>query len=378
MMKGLNFIYVFILFSLLACTNKHDEPDSLTVLNGVKISADTETEPVASREGEDAADDPAIWLHPLNPLDSRIIGTNKKAGLVVYDLDGNEIGFYPLGRLNNTDVRYNFNLGNDSTIDIVGASNRTDNTILILGINSNGELMEVSARSFVSSVDEVYGFCLYYNTKNRKHYAFINGKDGIIEQWEMYPNDNYKIDARKVREFRVDTQPEGMVADDENGILYVGEEGRGIWKFNAFADADTSKEFIAQSDTSNKNISYDIEGLSLYYGPNNGGYLIASSQGNYSYAIFERGGDNNYITSFSISEDIVDAVEETDGLAVSNASFGDKYQMGLLVVQDGYNYEGDSLANQNFKYVDWRKVAQLTQPELLMDTTFSLRALSEE
>lgn len=378
MIKTLYFTGAILFILLQSCIDTPDQPDSSVSLNGAAISADTETEPVTSREGEDAADDPAIWIHPDNPLSSRIIGTNKKAGLCVYDLEGNETSFYPVGLVNNTDVRYNFKLGKDSIIDIMGASNRTDNTMLIMGISTTGDLFEVAARTFTSAVDEVYGFCLYFDTTRRKHYAFINGKNGVIEQWELFPNGNYKIDARKIRELQVDSQPEGMVADDVRGILYVGEEGRGIWKFNASATGDNTKEFIANSDESNKNIRYDIEGLALYYGPGNSGYLLASSQGNYSFAVFERSGDNKYITSFTIKEGNVDAVEETDGLEVSNASLGDKYPMGLLVVQDGYNYEGDSLANQNFKYVDWRKVTQLTQPELRVDTAFSLRDLSVE
>ncbi len=377
-MKGFVFSGVLLFLMLMSCTNTNEGPDKNIALNGDAITADAETEPVTSREGEDAADDPAIWVHPENPSQSRIFGTNKKAGLCVYDLEGNEVAFHPLGHVNNTDIRYNFNLGNDSVIDIAGATNRSDNSMFIGGINHEGQLIEVATRAFKSSVDEVYGFCLYFDTTERKHYAFINGKDGKIEQWELFPTDNYKIDARMVRELHVGSQPEGMVADDEKGILYVGEEIKGIWKFDAAADGGSEKKFVASSDTSNKNIRYDIEGLAIYYAPLGAGYLIASSQGNYSYALFEREGENEYITSFSIAKGAVDAVEETDGLDVCNVPLGEKYPAGLMVVQDGYNYEGDSLANQNFKYIDWQKVAQLTQPALLIDTTFSLRALSEE
>ncbi|MEL7339689.1 MAG: hypothetical protein AAGM67_04315 [Bacteroidota bacterium] len=31
----------------------------------------------------------------------------------------------------------------------------------------------------------------------------------------------------------------------------------------------------------------------------------------------------------------------------------------MLVVQDGFNYRGDSLVPQNFKIIDWREVAAL-------------------
>ena len=52
----------------------------------VNVMAKAETAPVAS--GDDAADDPAIWVNPDDPLKSLIVGTDKKNGLVVYDLSG--------------------------------------------------------------------------------------------------------------------------------------------------------------------------------------------------------------------------------------------------------------------------------------------------
>ncbi|MBK7342416.1 MAG: phytase [Saprospiraceae bacterium] len=45
--------------------------------------------------------------------------------------------------------------------------------------------------------------------------------------------------------------------------------------------------------------------------------MIASSQGNFSYAVFERTGDNRYVGSFKITaSDRIDGAEETDGLDI--------------------------------------------------------------
>jgi 3-phytase len=373
----------FVITSMFAmvfcsCSNNNHEPESQLRINDTVVFADAETEPVISRYGEDAADDPAIWIHPTDPLKSTVIGTNKKAGLSVYNLDGEELYFYPIGNVNNVDVRYNFRFNDGSTMDILVTSNRSSNTVVIMGIDNNsGELTEIATREFSSNVDEVYGCCLYYDPQVETHYAFVNGKDGGIEQWELFDNGIHAVDAKIVRELSVSSQPEGMVADDELGYLYVGEEMRGIWKFDANANGPADATMLALSDTSNEHISYDIEGLTLYYGTSQNGYLIASSQGNYSFAIFERTGNNKYITSFSVKDNMVDGAEETDGLDVTNVSLGDKYPNGLVVVQDGYNYEGDSLVNQNFKYIGWEKITNLTTPNLILDTGFDLRAFSE-
>ena len=45
-----------------------------------------------------AADDPAIWVHQADPAKSRILGTNKKQGMLVYDLQGRQTQLLAAGR----------------------------------------------------------------------------------------------------------------------------------------------------------------------------------------------------------------------------------------------------------------------------------------
>ena len=116
---------------------------------------------------------------------------------------------------------------------------------------------------------------------------------------------------------------------------------------------------IANSSEENPNFKYDIEGLAIYATDSVNGYLIASSQGNYSYAVFERQGDNRYIGSFRIVGGQIDGVEETDGIDVSNVPLGADYPAGIFVVQDGYNYENEKLVSQNYKYISWEKIEAL-------------------
>jgi len=317
-----------------------------------------ETKPVVSIHGEDAADDPAIWYNEDNPKESLILATNKKAGLHVYNLEGQEMQFIKVGNVNNVDLRYNFPLSENSTIVLVGASNRSNNSITLFRLDPNADkIVDTIGQPIKSSVDEVYGFCLYNNKKTNKFYAFVNGKNGQIEQWNLKGHADTTFTAELVRTLQLNSQPEGMVADDELGYLYVGEEEIGIWKFSASELENNYKEFVVMSDSLNPNITYDIEGLALYYAPKGKGYLIASSQGNNSYALFNRNGKNKYVSSFHVSNsDLYDGSEETDGLDVINLNLGNQYKSGLLVVQDGMNYEKDTLSTQNFKLVSWNDI----------------------
>lgn len=323
----------------------------------LSVSATVETQEIKAASEEDAADDPAIWINPKDAEKSLVYGSNKKGGLAVYNLLGKEIAYYPLGKVNNVDIIYNFPIKKDSTMTILGCSNRTYQSVDLLSIDAEGELKNVTAEVLTvdtSLIDDIYGFCFAVDKKTNTSYCIINGKNGLMQQFEMLVGEK-GIKLKLVRSIQFDSQTEGMVADDELGALYVGEEGKGIWKLT-IDPGNNEKSFIKGSDDSNANISYDVEGLSLYT-TEGGGYLVASSQGNFSYAVFDRMGDNAYINSFKIiTKDDVDGVEETDGLEIVPNALGAAYPKGLMVVQDGFNYRGDTLLPQNFKFVSFEQV----------------------
>jgi 3-phytase len=318
------------------------------------VIAAIETQPTPQGKNDDSADDPAIWIHPSNPEKSVIIGTDKKGGLATYSLNGEQLNYYPFGNMNNCDLRTGFPINGD-TIDILAASNRTMQSVSLFRIAENGELDSIHYRIIQSKMsDEVYGLCMYQSKKTGLFYVFVNGKSGEVEQYELFAADN-KVDAKLVRSFQLGTQTEGMVADDETGNLYIGEEVAGVWKFDAEPNGSSKGIFIKNSSEENPNIKYDVEGLAIYATDSVNGYLVASSQGNYSYSIFERQGDNKYLGSFRITDGEIDGVEETDGLEISNVSLPG-FPKGILVVQDGFNYDDRKKKSQNYKIVSWESV----------------------
>ncbi len=122
----------------------------------------------------------------------------------------------------------------------------------------------------------------------------------------------------------------------------------------------------------------DIEGLSIYYGAEGTGYLIANSQGDSSYAVFSREGTNEYLGSFVVGDNNgIDQVNESDGLDIINVGLGSEFPNGLLVVQDGANdpqfvvedEEELENASTNFKFVDWEQVASSFENPLQINTT---------
>jgi 3-phytase len=313
----------------------------------------------AVKNADDAADDPSIWVNPEDPSESLLICTNKKSGIVVYNLKGKEVGFYPIGLINNIDVRQGIYLSDSIQIDIAAGSNRTDQSITVMRIRPDGTMEDIAARKIYSEFKEVYGFCLYHDLQSSTLYAVVTSKEGMVEQWKLYVTESMRIDGLLVRTFRAGAgQLEGCVGDDGLGLLYIGEENHGIWRFQAHPDSTARGTLV--DDLSNPALKDDIEGMTIYYEQNGKGFLIVSSQGNNSFAVYERETPNFYLGSFVIVDgEQIDGVSETDGIDITAYPMGPDFPLGFFIAQDGHNYQEEQLVNQNFKIVDWQKIARM-------------------
>ncbi len=348
-------IVALVTFTNVACNGTDKNSGQQGKINSATVTAIYETKEVPQGKHDDAADDPAIWVNRKTPGNSLVIGTDKLGGLASYNLKGEELFYYPVGKMNNCDIRYDFPL-NGGLVDILAASNRTSHSISLFKITADGRLDSLHRRIITSEMDDdVYGICLYKSAETGKYFVFLNSKAGEVEQWELFEKDD-GIDARLVRSFEVGTQTEGMVADDAAAILYLGHEVAGIWKFDAEPNGKNEGEFVDDSSEKNPAITYDVEGLTIYDSGNGEGYLVASSQGNNSYAVFERQGNNRYLGSFQITDGKTDGVEDTDGIDVTSVPLGPDFPKGLFVVQDGINYDGPVRKSQNFKLVSWEEI----------------------
>lgn len=103
--------------------------------------------------------------------------------------------------------------------------------------------------------------------------------------------------------------------------------------------------------------------MSLYTSADGQGYLIVSSQGGNTYAVYDRLGDNVNLRSLRAEDNAekgIDGSAETDGLAAAGAPLGPNFPRGLLVVQDGFNRM--AAARQNFKLVNRVEVERVLGP----------------
>ena len=316
----------------------------------VDISATGETAPVGTAAA-DAADDPAIWRNAANPAASLIVGTDKKAGLYVYGLDGKVRDFVAAGELNNVDLR-EVRPG----MIVVAASDRTDRAeprIALFRLDgATGKLAALGAQTFLPAGHapaEAYGFCMGAGLAGGEFArAYVVLKDGTVAESRLIEREG-AIRAEYVRSVKFATQSEGCVVDDRTGTLYVAEEDIGIWKVDLRADALSATAFAKVG--AEQGLVDDVEGLALAPEGANGGWLVASSQGDNAYVLLDLA-TAKPTRRFRIAAGKFGATSDTDGIELALGDFGPAYPAGLFVAQDGNN----APAAQNFKLVDWSEV----------------------
>jgi 3-phytase len=330
--------------------------------------ARAQTAPVP--DDDDAADDPAVWIHPQDPGLSLILATNKAGGLHTYNMDGSEHQVVSPGvQPNNVDVLYDFRLdGRSRDVAMATVRGSARGVKLWMIDAATRQLSDVTAGRTISVFggSEPYGVCGYRSPRTGRSYVVVTNKDGEVEQYELKDAGRGLIDATRVRAFGLSSVVEGCVADHELGALYVAEEDAGVWKFDAEPDAGGKGRLIAR--VGENGLTADVEGLALYYGARGRGHLIVSSQGNNTFKVYERDGEHRYVMTIDPRDGRIDDVSDTDGIVVTNCPTSREFARGLFVAQDGANSRG----NQNFKLYAWEDIAGST---LMIDTSCRVRSV---
>jgi 3-phytase len=330
------------------------------------------------------SDDPAVWIHPGDSSRSLLITTKKFGGATVFDFNLNILqSIAPITngalRLNNVDVLYGFPLNGIST-DLAVFSDRVNDTLYVYRIDPNAAanpLVLVSAdltsHIFAGSIvggDTAYGLCVYKSPLNGRSYAFVS-RNGLsqIAQLELIDAGGGQVGWQHVRTIALPDprQVEGMVADQELGWVYLAQEKVGLWKFPAEpARASDGGVLLQRVKPAGTVLAADVEGLCIYYSTMGAGYLLASSQGDNTFAVFSRDGTNAHLGSFVIGANKplgIDQVTTCDGADVMPLPLPN-FPQGVLVVHDGENDGSVSVKNTNFKLVPWDNVASGFSPAL--------------
>ena len=335
----------------------------LTAIN-IKLNPTIETDAVYS--SGDAADDPAFWYNLNNPNKSVIFGTDKKAGVHSFSLDGKRLQFIPSGRVNNIDSRSGYSFG-AKKFSILAGSNGSNNSIIIYLINEEGFIDNLNNNEIITGLESVYGLCMYKSLKSKSTYIFVSDIETLsIYQYRVL--NFFPLKTQMVRQIKTSTTSEGCVADDEYGILYFAQEDEdsGVYFIDAEPN-DNKVETLDRTRKYNGNINGDTEGLALLNHPK-GKLLIASSQGSSNFTVYNVSQNKEFIGSFSINKSKrIDGVSRTDGIEIFYGKINENFSEGIFIAQDDINmdeFELDGVSlqakkvNQNFKLVNINKIIE--------------------
>ena len=304
----------------------------------------------------DDADDPAIWVHPDNPSQAIIIGTDKGSfpdgGLFVWNMDGTLHQHLAINHPNNVDVRYGMQL-QSGVVDIAVASMREDAEIRVFKIDPVSRMLsDITTAPGITVFSDPYGICLYRRPSDGAMFVVLSSNGGNT-LWQLLLEDDGtgKVRGTKVREFGTITGlVEGIVADDELGYIYAAEEGLGVHKFHA--DPALGNARLALFATAD-GISGEREGMAIYSCADGTGYLLLSNQGetDNNVKVYPREGapgnphQHNLVTTI-----VTNGSASTDGLDVTNRPTSGDFGHGFLIT---HNSPGT-----NFRLYAWEDIAQ--------------------
>ncbi|WP_433549603.1 phytase [Streptomyces sp. CA-294286] len=322
------------------------------------------------------------------------------------------------GRFNNVDLVHGLRLPSGPA-DLAVTSDRGNDRLRFYRIDGSAQARRAGAPLtdvtdpaappvFSASQQEIndqrtaYGLATWTDRTTKRSYALVSRRETTrVALLELLPAANGTVGYRKVRTldlpsaFRLPNgrtwtpcgepgelpQVEGMVVDPADGTLYAGQEDVGIWRLRADLTSkpelidrvreygvpgtydEETEECVPGADPGHggSRLTADVEGLALITEADGDGYLLASSQGDDTFAAYDRekSDDNEYEGGFRVTaaSATLDGSEECDGAAALNAPLGPKYPRGLLVVQDGDDTpQAGGREATGFKFVDLGRV----------------------
>jgi 3-phytase len=335
------------------------------------------------------------------------------------------------GRFNNVDIVYGFELDGRAT-DLALVSDRGRDRVRAYAVDPEAvaegkpPLRDVTARGVgpVFSRDEeevdeqrnAYGLAAYSDAYNDGGSAYavvsrreetglkllrlkdVDGKVGYTTRDSVALPASFTLPGGKRWTPCADPgerpQVEGMAVDQEEHVLYAAQEDVGLWRidldggeFAAPSLFDKVREYgVPWSydeekeecvlDTEHdpghggRRLSADAEGVTIYHAGDGGGYVLASSQGDDTFAVYGRGERTPYVGSFTVTDGpTTDSVQHSDGSTVVNSPLGRAFPKGVLITHDGEETPADGeRPGTDFKFTRWDRLAAAFPEPLTVDT----------
>lgn len=305
-------------------------------------------------------DDPAIWIHPTDPSQSLVIGTDKEAdgALYVYNLKGEIMEDKVrrnLKRPNNVDVEYGLQL-NGKPVDIAVTTERLTSKLRIFSLPDmtpvDGGGVEVFQGETEEEFRDLMGIALYKRPTDGAIFAIVGRKTGPTDgtylwQYRLHDNGEGQVTGSLVRKFGSYSgkkEIEAIACDDRMGYVYYSDEMHGIRKY--YADPEKGNaELVLFAQTG---FARDHEGVSIYEATDSTGYLLVSDQEADRFQIFTREGtaanphDHRHVATVYVS------TVHSDGSDVTHLPLNSTFSKGMFMAMS---------ADRTYHFYRWEDIA---------------------
>lgn len=301
-------------------------------------------------------DDPAIWIHPTNPQESLVIGTDKDTdgGLYVFNLQGKIIKkSETIKRPNNVDIAYGLQIDGVLT-DIAVTTERETNKIRIFSLPDLKPLDNGGIPVFEGELErDPMGIAIYTRPSDKAVFAIVGRKSGpsgsYLWQYELKGTSNAKVEAAWVRKFGAYSgkkEIEAIAVDNELGAVYYCDEQFGIRKYKADPALNDNQELALFGQ---KDFKSDHEGMAIYKSSATTGYILVSNQQANSFMVYPREGSNGNPNDYQLLAEIPTSTIECDGADVTAINLGQPFDKGLFVAMSN---------GKTFHFYDWKIIQE--------------------
>ncbi len=166
----------------------------------------------------------------------------------------------------------------------------------------------------------------------------------------------------EVRQIKVEPRPavgnldalEACVADEAGRSLFVAEQDWNIWRYGAEPTDPTGvadRAMVDKEQSEGGHFMREAEGLAVINDASGAGYLIASSQGDFTFTVYRSTAPYDFVRKVKIvGSATADGCERTDGIDAVAANLGPAFPNGVFMCQDNTN-AAPAPGNMNFKLV---------------------------
>ncbi len=306
------------------------------------VAAAGETAPTA----EDGANGVAIWVHPDDGTQSLILGAGGTGGLEVYGLDGALKQRVSDIEASQVTVRHAFDLGGRK-LPLVLAYDPMRSQLTGYTIDVSGKLSRLPGAP-IPADDELTGLCSFTSPITGRVYALGMTDSGDMLQWELFAKGD-ALNARLVRSVALGKGVEYCVVDEASATMFYGDEALGVMSLPVEPETDPSRGIVDLA-APRGGIAEEVKGVALAQGKDGQAMLVVSDVSAERFSVYDPAG--KLLGRFQVGAGgKVDAVGESEGIALTTAPLGSRFPEGLLVIADQDN-DGE---HSNFKLVGWRE-----------------------